>query len=156
MTTTIRAQLGTPRYRSSASRVWLYGAVVAVGLAVMSSFVAASEAEPGATGAHVETSLEPGLFALQGFDPSLPTTDLAPLGGIIKHALYVGLGEPIHTSGGFYHMKDRIFRYLVQEQGFRAMAIETPWIRADHLQQYIDTCQGSVDDSMAASLFGVW
>jgi len=156
MTTTMRAPLGTPRYRFSASRAWLYGAVVAVSLAIMSSVVAASAAEPGATGAHVATRLEPGLFALQGFDPALPPTDLAPLGGIIKYAQYVGLGEPIHTSGGIYHMKDRIFRYLVQEKGFRAMAIENPWISADHLQHYLDTCQGSVDDSMTVSLFGVW
>jgi erythromycin esterase-like protein len=58
---------------------------------------------------------------------------LEPLKGIIGKASVVGLGESIHTSGGFYRMKHRVFRFLVEKMGFRAFAIESPWIAADQV-----------------------
>jgi erythromycin esterase-like protein len=96
-----------------------------------------------------------GIYRLKGADASLPQDDLTPLRQILEGAQVVGLGESIHTSGGYYKMKHRLFRYLVEEMGFRAFAMETPWPQAEITAQYVDTCQGTVEEAMWR-IFGVW
>ncbi|MES1211855.1 MAG: erythromycin esterase family protein, partial [Acidobacteriota bacterium] len=64
-------------------------------------------------------------------------------------------GETVHTSGGYYVMKHRLFRFLVEEMGFRAFAIESPWQAAELTSRYVATCQGTVVDA-ARGLFGIW
>src|SRR5687767_6178192 len=64
----------------------------------------------------------PGVYRLHGSDPSLLKDDLEPLRQIIGKATIVSLGESFHTSGGYYDMKHRLFRFLVEEMGFRAFA----------------------------------
>ena len=97
----------------------------------------------------------PGIWRLDGDDPALPAGDLEPLRQIIGKASVVGLGEAIHTSGGFYRMKDRVFRFLVEEMGFRAFAMESPWTDADRVSAYVQSCEGSPEEAMKG-LFGVW
>ncbi|HYQ84719.1 MAG TPA: erythromycin esterase family protein, partial [Rubrobacter sp.] len=95
----------------------------------------------------------PGVWRLSGSDPTLPTDDLKPLGKLIGNAEVVALGESIHTSGGFYEMKHRIFRYLVEEKGFRVFAFENPWILSDAANQYVQTCQGTPEDAVGLLSF---
>ncbi len=97
----------------------------------------------------------PGLWRLHGTDPTLPQDDLEPLSRIVGKAQFVGLGESIHTSGGFYELKDRVLRFLVERMGFRAFGMETPWIPADQVEQFVQTCDGSARDAIR-SIFGVW
>jgi erythromycin esterase-like protein len=99
--------------------------------------------------------VERGVWRLDGIDPDLPLDDLAPLRPILQGAHVVGLGETIHTSGGYYTMKHRLFRFLVEEMGFRAFAIESNWAAANAVGQYVATCQGSPETAVQ-SLFGVW
>ncbi len=99
--------------------------------------------------------LLPGIWRLDGYDPTLPAGDLEPLRGIVGKATVVGLGESVHTSGGFHEMKDRTIRFLVQSLGFRAVAIESPWIDADRVAAYVQTCEGTPEDALKG-LFGVW
>jgi erythromycin esterase-like protein len=98
---------------------------------------------------------ERGIYPLAGMDPTLPTTDLEPLRDLLDGASVVGLGETIHTSGGFYIMKDRIFRFLVEKMGFRAFGFETPWDFASPATNYVETCQGTADNARKG-LLGVW
>lgn len=84
-----------------------------------------------------------GLYRIEGIDESLPHTDLAPLEEILDRARFVGLGESVHTSGGYYRAKFRLFRYLVEVLGFRAFAIESPWQDADLTRDYTE---GAADD----------
>lgn len=103
----------------------------------------------------VGDSILPGLWRLHGTDPDLPQDDLEPLSRIVGKAQFVGLGESIHTSGGFYQAKDRVFRFLVQRLGFRVFGMETPWIRADQVETFVQTCDGSARDAIRG-IFGVW
>lgn len=104
-----------------------------------------------------EVALPPGIFPLEGFDPALSNDDLAPLDALIAGAEVVAAGESIHTSGGYYNMKDRLFRYLVAEHGYRAFAIESPWRDADRLREHVNEgCPGSTRQVLSTSLFGVW
>jgi erythromycin esterase-like protein len=99
--------------------------------------------------------IQPGLWRLHGTDPNLPQADLEPLRKILRGAQFVGLGESIHTSGGFYELKDRVFRFLVEKMGFRVFGMETPWIRAEQVAQFVQTCDGSARDAIRG-IFGVW
>jgi erythromycin esterase len=113
---------------------------------------------PGASTAWAQTlsdPVRPGIWRLDGMDPDLPLHDLEPLRQIVGSAQVVGLGETFHTSGGYYTMKHRVFRFLVQEMGFRAFAFESNWINAEQTARYVATCQGTPEEG-AAGLFGVW
>lgn len=110
-------------------------------------------AQPGITGGARPTQpagdpVEPGIWRLGGISPGLPTTDLEPLRPLIGKATVVGMGESIHTSGGYYTAKHRVFRFLVERLGFRAIAFETPWAGAEGVATYVQTCQGSLEDAM--------
>ena len=87
--------------------------------------------------------------------PASPTGDLEPLRKRIGKAPVVGLGESIHTSGGFYQMKHRVFRYLVERGGFRVLAIESPWIPVQRAARFVESCEGTADQA-ADSLLDVW
>lgn len=102
-----------------------------------------------------ERLVRPGIYRLDGIDPNLPTGDLAPLRRLIGNAEFVALGEAVHTSGGFYEAKHRLFRFLVEEMGFRGFGLENPWTKAEPLARYVETCEGSVQEAMRP-LFGVW
>jgi hypothetical protein len=104
--------------------------------------VEAARREPG-------IPVGPGLWRLSGVEPDLGSTeDLAPLRRMIGKATMVGLGEAWHTSGGFYKMKHRIFRDLVQNMGFRAFGIESHWAGAEKANQYVQTCEGSPEEAL--------
>lgn len=91
----------------------------------------------------------PGLWRLFGADPTLSgTEDLAPLRRMIGKATVVGLGEAWHTSGGFYNMKHRIFRDLVETMGFRVFAIESHWVSGEKAERYVQTCQGTPEEAI--------
>lgn len=113
--------------------------------------VPALEAAGGPSGFPVR----PGIWRLHGIDPALPTDDLEPLRGLIGDAPVVALGESFPTSGGFYVLKHRIFRFLVEEMGFRAFALESPWTGAEDADRYVQTCQGDPEQALARTL-DVW
>lgn len=97
----------------------------------------------------------PGIHKIHGIDAQLPNDDLEPMAKLIGDASVVALGESYHTSGGFYRLKARLFRYLVEEKGFRALAIESPWEDADRVAAYVDTCEGLPEDALGG-LYGAW
>lgn len=97
----------------------------------------------------------PGIYKLHGTAPGLATDDLEPLRRMVGDATIVGLGESVHTSGGYYEMKHRTFRYMVEKMGFRGFAIENNWESADKVNQYVQTCQGSADEAVR-NLYNVW
>jgi erythromycin esterase len=68
----------------------------------------------------------------------------------------VGLGESVHTSGGYSDAKVRIFRFLVEDHGFRAFAIESPRVDALLVTDYVETCSGDPTTVVTQGLFGVW
>jgi len=130
----------------------------AVFLAVLLALGAASvaAAQPGASNpGNFANQVGPGAYRLDGTDPGLPLDDLAPLRRIVGDARFVGLGEAVHTNGGYYRMKHRLFRFLVEEMGFRVFAFESPWTWVEQLEAYVQTCQGTPEDAVGG-LFTVF
>jgi erythromycin esterase-like protein len=132
--------------------LWIFVAVVpCLMMAASSAGAQGLGLEPEAEAARrvPGISVGPGLWRLYGEDPTLSgTEDLAPLRRMIGKATVVGLGEAWHTSGGFYKMKHRIFRDLVQNMGFRAFGIESHWVSGEKANQYVQTCEGSPEEAL--------
>ena len=50
--------------------------------------------------------------------------DREQIAALVGGARVVGLGESLHAVSDFYRLKDRVFRHLVETQGFRIFALE--------------------------------
>lgn len=139
----------------AAIRYWLRPLVVCLALsALLPPSVSAAE-EAARAPRPVGYPVLPGIWRLHGNDPGLPQDDLEALRAIIGKAQVVGLGESVHTSGGYYRMKHRVFRFLVEKMGFRVFAFESPWTGADQVARYVQTCEGEPVEAIRG-LFGVW
>jgi len=99
--------------------------------------------------------IQPGIWRLDGITPGLPSSDLEPLRKKIGKATVVALGESMHTSGGYYVAKHRVFRDLVERAGFRAIGFESPWSAAEALSAYVKTCKGSPEEALQG-IDSVW
>lgn len=139
--------------------LWVFAAVVPfLMMAASPAGAQAVELEPEVEEARRGAGIPvgPGLWRLYGVDPDLGSTDdLAPLRRMIGKATVVGLGESWHTSGGFYKMKHRIFRDLVENMGFRVFAIESHWVSGEKANRYVQTCEGSPEEAIDLHI-AVW
>lgn len=121
-------------------------------LALITSLALLLDAQSSGTGRRravraPDTGLE--IYELAGYDPAIATTDdLEPFRAIVGEASVVGLGESWHTSGGFYLMKHRLFRFLVEEKGFRAFAIESNWEAVERTNAYVQSCAGTAEEAI--------
>ncbi|MGF1429250.1 erythromycin esterase family protein [Kitasatospora sp. LaBMicrA B282] len=88
-------------------------------------------------------------------EPGPGTADLRPLGVMVGDAEVVGLGEATHGSHEFFALKDRVFRYLVEQQGFTTFALEMSWSAGLRIDDYLQHGNGSarqvVHEAMAGS-----
>jgi erythromycin esterase-like protein len=99
-------------------------------------------------------ALPEGISPLAGYDPSLPSDDLAPLGALIGDRGTVGIGESIHTSGGFQLSRARVIEYLVEQKHFRLIAIEWQRASGDAVEAYLQSGKGTA--AGVAMQLSVW
>jgi erythromycin esterase len=100
--------------------------------------------------------LEETLKPLNGSDPSLSNTDLSILDNL-GQAKIVGMGEATHGTHEFFQMKQRIFQYLVEKQGFRYIAFEYDFAACLSLDYIIQTGQGTIAEYMKENMkFWAW
>ncbi len=91
-------------------------------------------------------------FPLSGSNPNLPFDELSSLNQL-GEARIVGLGEATHGTKEFFEMKDRIFRYLVEEHGFKAIAFEMDFAEALIFNDYVLTGEGNLEKLMKEKMF---
>ncbi|GAA2259934.1 hypothetical protein GCM10010145_32490 [Streptomyces ruber] len=88
-------------------------------------------------GDRVVRSLDRAAHPLRTVEPGGDTRDLRPLGDMTGDARVVGLGEATHSSYDFFTMKHRVFRHLVEHEGFRTFALEGSWSTGLRLDEYV-------------------
>jgi erythromycin esterase len=110
---------------------------------------------PGCDGSSTGAAAPAGVHPIDEPGADFGGRDLAVLAGIVGDADLVALGESVHTSEGFSSAKRDIIRYLVEDLGFRAFGIESPWSEADRLTRFVATCDDDPIDAMT-TLFPVW
>ncbi|MFH8491679.1 erythromycin esterase family protein [Streptomyces longisporoflavus] len=98
----------------------------------------------GATPADPVRAVERAAHPLRSTDPGGSAKDLRPLGRMVGDAKVVGLGEATHGSHEFFTMKDRVFRYLVEEKGFTTFAQEVSWTTGLRFDAYVRGGEGDV------------
>ncbi|MDN3026874.1 erythromycin esterase family protein [Streptomyces sp. S.PB5] len=92
----------------------------------------------------VVEALDRAAHPLRTVEPGGDSGDLRPLDRMIGDARVVGLGEATHSSHDFFALKDRVFRHLVEEKGFRTFALEAPWSTGLRLDDYVLHGKGDV------------
>ncbi|MET9105815.1 erythromycin esterase family protein [Streptomyces zhihengii] len=66
-----------------------------------------------------------------------PLSDLRPLAAMAGSATVVGVGEATHGSSEFFTTKHRLFRHLVEHEGFTTYALEANWSAGLRLNAYV-------------------
>ncbi len=89
-------------------------------------------------------------------EPDGDLSDLAFLRDLVGDARVVSLGEGTHGTREFFRMKHRILRYLVEEMGFTAFAIEGSWPEANRIDDYVRTGLGDPASLLSGLYFWTW
>ncbi|WP_235783596.1 erythromycin esterase family protein [Amycolatopsis orientalis] len=133
-----------------AAAVVLTGAV----LAPVASPAFAADTDTATAWRDPVRSLDRAAHPLRSTEPGRNTADLRALGGMIGAAKVVGLGEATHGSHEFFTMKERVFRYLVEEKGFRAFALELSWSAGLEIDEYVQNGHGDARELAKRTLAG--
>ncbi|MFF4741413.1 erythromycin esterase family protein [Streptomyces sp. NPDC001262] len=96
----------------------------------------------------VVAGLQRHAHPLRSTTPGGSGSDLAAFGAMTRGATVVGLGEASHGSKEVFTVKDRLFRYLVEREGFSALATEMSWSAAARLNTYVLTGEGDPQQIM--------
>ncbi|MEU1406535.1 erythromycin esterase family protein [Streptomyces sp. NPDC005728] len=85
----------------------------------------------------VVAALDRAARPLRTVEPGGADGDLRPLDRMVGGARVVGVGEATHSSHDFFALKDRLFRHLVEEKGFRTFALEASRSTGQRLDAYV-------------------
>ncbi|MFF7181144.1 erythromycin esterase family protein [Streptomyces sp. NPDC008121] len=130
-------------------------AASASGLLMPEATAAPRGPAPGGAGADgLVDALERAAHPLRSTDPGVGTADLHALGAMIGDAEVVGLGEATHGSHEFFAMKERVFRYLVEERGFTTFALEMSWPAGLLIDEYVQGGPGGAREIVLDALAG--
>ncbi|KOG41756.1 erythromycin esterase family protein [Streptomyces resistomycificus] len=116
--------------------------LVTLGTVVPAGAPATANAATTAPASAVVGALDRAAHPLRTVEPGGDSRDLRSLGRMIGDARVVGLGEATHGSHDFFALKDRVFRHLVEEKGFRTFALEVPWSTGLRLDRYVLNGEG--------------
>lgn len=94
-------------------------------------------AAPSSTQREVLDALRQRVIPIRSIKPQQDVQDILPLAHAVGDAQVVGLGEPSHGTSESYLIRQRIVQLLVQEMGFRLLAIEGHNDFASALDRYI-------------------
>ncbi|MFI9230917.1 erythromycin esterase family protein [Streptomyces rimosus] len=103
-----------------------------------------------------EAALGKVAHPLRTTEPRGGLADLRPFGQMVGDARVVGLGEATHSSHEFFTLRHRALRYLVQEKGFRAFALEAPWSTGLRLDAYLTHGTGDLKQIMDEEFQGTY
>jgi erythromycin esterase len=99
-------------------------------------------------------ALEQAAHPLRTTEPGRDTADLRALGAMIGNAQVTGLGEATHGSHEFFAMKERLFRYLVEQKGFTTFALEVSWSAGLKIDEFLQTGTGDARTIAKETLAG--
>jgi erythromycin esterase len=106
--------------------------------------------------AEVLTWMRSHALTLRGTDPDGGIDDLDSLADLVRGTKVVSLGEATHGSAEFFQLKQRMFRYLVEKQGFTTLAMEANWPEALAVNEYVLTGHGDPATLLARLRFWTW
>lgn len=117
---------------------------------------APADPDPPPVPAEATAWIERNAVPFEGSHLSLPNSDIGFLRDIVGDARVVSLGENTHGTRDFFEMKARILRFLVEEMGFDAFAIEATWPEANRLDDYVRRGEGDPAELLSGLYFWTW
>ena len=93
---------------------------------------------------------------LSGASAENSSSELQGLDAFLSAAEIVGMGEASHGTSEFFAMKDRLFRYMVQKHGYKAIGFEGSWGGALYVNQYVLHGIGSAEEAISKMRFWTW
>ncbi len=75
-------------------------------------------------------------------DPDVPLADLEPLRDMVGDATVVALGASTRGAHELVALQHRMLRFLVEELGFRSLALEGDWATTVQFDEYVRTGSG--------------
>ncbi|MFD8596009.1 erythromycin esterase family protein [Kitasatospora sp. NPDC059646] len=103
-----------------------------------------------------EAALDRVAHPLRTTEPRGSLADLRPFGAMVGDAKMVGVGEATHSSHEFVTLKHRVFRYLVEEKGFRTFAFEAAWSSGLRIDAYLTRGEGDLKQIMDDEFQGTY
>lgn len=103
----------------------------------------------------VQNWLRATATALTGTDSNHIDSDLTALTDRLGRATVVGLGESTRFSVQTFGVRERIFRVLVEQHGFRALAVQDGARSGERLDRYVRGGEGTAEESLAGA-WGPW
>lgn len=88
-------------------------------------------------------------------EPSEDFSDLLPLKSKIGKALVVALGEPMHGAHEPMAFRNRLIRFLVEQMGFTAVALESGFTESINARSFIEGGDGDVEAAAQTALPGL-
>jgi len=88
--------------------------------------------------------------------PDAPPSELGAASAIFADARVIGAGEATHGSREIFQLKDRLFRFLVEQHGFTAFAIEANFAEAERINDYVHGGAGDAEQLVSAMGFWTW
>jgi erythromycin esterase len=85
------------------------------------------------------------LHPVGNSDLDAPTKDLAPIEAMIGKATIVGVSEGQHGAAEPLIFRNRLFKHLVEHQGFGAIALESGIVEGRVLNDYVGQGKGEFD-----------
>jgi erythromycin esterase len=79
---------------------------------------------------------------LTTLDPAAPRADLEPLARLVGGATIVGLGASTRGAHELTVLMHRVVRLLVEDVGFRSLAVEDDWTTGIQIDEYLRTGVG--------------
>ena len=104
----------------------------------------------------VAKAIKADMIPLSSIQPSAKLDDLKPIGKFLKDVQVVGIGEATHGTSEFCTMKHRMFRYLVEEQGFTVFGLEASMPDCIAMDDYVMNGKGDPKAAVKAQGFWTW
>ena len=85
-------------------------------------------------------------------EPGKDVQDLLPLTSVVGTADVVALGEPMHGAHEPMAFRNRLFRFLVEQMGFTAIAVETGFSESSSVNWFVSGAQGEAQSHLRTAL----
>ncbi|GAA3131498.1 erythromycin esterase family protein [Streptomyces echinatus] len=82
--------------------------------------------------------------------------DLEPLREVLRDVRVLGMGEATHGTAEFFRLKHLLLRFLVEEMGFTALAMEASVSAAQAVDDYVLHGTGGAAEALAGLGFWTW
>jgi erythromycin esterase len=102
------------------------------------------------------THLQDNIIPLDTTNPTSDIRDLQPLANILTDVDIVGMGEATHGTQEFFHLKHRLFEFLVRELDFRVFGLEANFSETEAITDYVLHGEGDPREALEGIYFWTW